>query len=152
MLLAYKKMWTIKFVRLSGRVVGSIPDDVIGFFNWPNTSSRTMALGKIQLLKERSTRNLPRRRDNVVGIVTGYSLDDQEVGVRAPEGQEFFFWTSSRPALGSTQALIQRLPGTLSLGLKRSAREADHSPPTSANVKKCGSLDPLPHTPSWSSV
>jgi hypothetical protein len=25
-------------------VKGSIPDEVIGFFNWPNPSSRTMAL------------------------------------------------------------------------------------------------------------
>jgi hypothetical protein len=30
-----------------------------GFFNWPNPSSRTMALGSTQLLTEMSTRNLP---------------------------------------------------------------------------------------------
>jgi hypothetical protein len=39
---------------------GSIPDEVIGFFfNWPNPSSRTMALGSTQPLTEMSTRNLP---------------------------------------------------------------------------------------------
>jgi hypothetical protein len=40
--------------------VGSIPDEVIGFFsNSPNTSSRTMALGSTQPLTEMSTTNLP---------------------------------------------------------------------------------------------
>jgi hypothetical protein len=42
----------------SWMVVGSIPDEVIEFFNWPNPSSRTMAQGSTQLLTETSTRNL----------------------------------------------------------------------------------------------
>jgi hypothetical protein len=42
---------------------------------------------------------------------------------------------SSRPALGSTQP-IQWVPGALSWGLKWPRREADHSPPASAKVKK----------------
>jgi hypothetical protein len=33
-------------------------DEVIGFFNWPNPSSRIMALGSTQPLTEMSTRNL----------------------------------------------------------------------------------------------
>jgi hypothetical protein len=37
---------------------GSIPD-VIGFFNWPNPSSRTMNLGSNQPLTEMSIRNIP---------------------------------------------------------------------------------------------
>jgi hypothetical protein len=41
------------------KVAGSIPDEVIGFFNWSNPSSRTMALGLTQPLTEMSTRNLP---------------------------------------------------------------------------------------------
>jgi hypothetical protein len=44
---------------ISRKVAGSIPDDVIGFFNWPNPSSRIMALGSTQSLTEMSTRNLP---------------------------------------------------------------------------------------------
>jgi hypothetical protein len=36
----------------SRKVAGSIPDKVIGFFNWPNPSSRTMALGSTQPLTE----------------------------------------------------------------------------------------------------
>jgi hypothetical protein len=40
-------------------VAGSVPNEIIGFFNWPNPSSRTMALGSTQSLTEMSTRNLP---------------------------------------------------------------------------------------------
>jgi hypothetical protein len=43
----------------SRKVAGSIPDEVIGFFNLPNPSSRTMTLGSTQPLTEMSTRNLP---------------------------------------------------------------------------------------------
>jgi hypothetical protein len=40
------------------KVAGSIQDEVIGFFNWPNHSSRTLTLGSTQPLTEISTRNL----------------------------------------------------------------------------------------------
>jgi hypothetical protein len=40
-------------------VTGSIPDEVIRFFNRPNPSSRTVALGSTQPLTEMSTRNFP---------------------------------------------------------------------------------------------
>jgi hypothetical protein len=46
------------------------------------------------------------------------------------------FSTPSRPALGFTQPRIQWVPGALSPGVKRQGREADHSPPPSAEVKK----------------
>jgi hypothetical protein len=38
--------------------------------------------------------------------------------------------------LGPTQPLVQWVPGALCPGVKRPRREADHSPPTSAKVKK----------------
>jgi hypothetical protein len=38
---------------------GSIPDEIIGFFNLTNLSSRTMALGSTQPLTEMSTRDFP---------------------------------------------------------------------------------------------
>jgi hypothetical protein len=41
------------------KVTGSISDEVIGVFNLPNPSSRTVALGSTQRLTEMSTRNLP---------------------------------------------------------------------------------------------
>jgi hypothetical protein len=43
----------------SWKVVGSIPDEVIGFFSLPNPSSRTVALGSTRPLTEMSTRKLP---------------------------------------------------------------------------------------------
>jgi hypothetical protein len=42
------------------QVAGSTSDEVIGFFNRSNPSSRTMALGSTQPLTEMSTRNLIR--------------------------------------------------------------------------------------------
>jgi hypothetical protein len=53
-------------------------------------------------------------------------------------GKNFNFSTSSRPALELTQPPNQRVPGAFSLGVKRLESEADHSPPTSAEVKKVG--------------
>jgi hypothetical protein len=50
--------------------------------------------------------------------------------------KNFLFSKSSRPALGFTQPPIQWVLGDLSPGVKRPGREADHSPPTSAEVKK----------------
>jgi hypothetical protein len=55
--------------------VVSIPDQAIGVFNWPNPSSRTMALRSTHPLTEMSTRNLPggkgwpgRGADNLTAI------------------------------------------------------------------------------------
>jgi hypothetical protein len=51
----------------SRKVAGSIPNEVTGFFNRPNSSSRTMALGSTQPLTEICTRNLPRGKGWSVG-------------------------------------------------------------------------------------
>jgi hypothetical protein len=58
----------------SQKVADSSPDEAF-FFNWPNPSSRTMALGSTQPLTEMSTRNLPggkgrpaRKADNLTAI------------------------------------------------------------------------------------
>jgi hypothetical protein len=44
----------------------------------------------------------------------------------------FLFTTTSRIALGPTQWVL----GALSLGIKQLGHEADHSPPSSAQVKE----------------
>jgi hypothetical protein len=51
-------------------------------------------------------------------------------------GQRIFPVASvSRPAVGPTQAPVQWVPGVLSPGVKaRPVRDADHSPPSSAEV------------------
>jgi hypothetical protein len=58
----------------AGRSPVRVPDEV-NFFNLPNPSSRTMALGSTQRLTEMSTRNLhggkkrpARRADNLTAI------------------------------------------------------------------------------------
>jgi hypothetical protein len=61
--------------------------------------------------------------------------------------------TNSHPtrlALWPTQPPIQWVPGAISLGVKRPGREADHSPPSSAEVKEWVELYlNSPNTPSW---
>jgi hypothetical protein len=56
----------------------------------------------------------------------------------------FLFSTASRPALGPTQPTIQWVPGAISLGVKRPGCEADHSPPSSAEVKNAWSYTSTP--------
>jgi hypothetical protein len=85
-------------------------------------------------------------RHSVVGIATAYRLDDRGGRSSNPGGgKNFLFSTSSRPALGPTQPPIQWVPGALSPGVKRPGREADHPPPTSAEVKKILIYTSTPH-------
>jgi hypothetical protein len=56
----------------------------------------------------------------------------------------FLFTIASRTALGPTQHPIQGVPRALSLGVKRPGREADHSPPSSAEVKNTWSYTSTP--------
>jgi hypothetical protein len=58
------------------------------------------------------------------------------IGVRVSVRGSELFTPASRPALGPTQPPIQWAPGALSLGVKWPGREADHSPPSSAEVKE----------------
>jgi hypothetical protein len=48
----------------------------------------------------------------------------------------FLFTTAFRTVLGPAEPPIQWVPRVLSLGVKRPGREADHSPPSSAEVKE----------------
>jgi hypothetical protein len=73
-------------------------------------------------------------RDSAVGIATGYGMDSRGVG--------------AGPVLGPTKPPIQRVPVALSpRGVQRPGREADHSPPTSAEIKNTWIYTSiLPHT------
>jgi hypothetical protein len=63
-------------------------------------------------------------------IVEGLDFD-------SPQGQNIYLFSiASRLVLEPTRFRIQWLPGTLSLEAKRPGREAEHSPPTSAEVNK----------------
>jgi len=56
----------------------------------------------------------------------------------------FFLTTASRPVLGPTQTLIQWVSWTLSLEVKRTGREDDHLPPSSAEVNNAWSYTSTP--------
>jgi hypothetical protein len=56
----------------------------------------------------------------------------------------FLIATASGPALGSTQTPMQWIPEAFSFGVKLPGREADHSPPSSAEVKTTWSYTSTP--------
>jgi hypothetical protein len=66
----------------------------------------------------------------------GYGLDDRGSRVRFPAGLGIFlFTTASSTALEPTHPPIQWVRGSPSMGVQRPGREADHSPPSSAEVE-----------------
>jgi hypothetical protein len=75
-------------------------------------------------------------RDSVVGIATGYGLDDQEVGVRVPVGSRVFSSPHRPHRLWGPPSILSNGYRGFSWGVKRPRREVDHSPPTSAEVNK----------------
>jgi hypothetical protein len=90
--------------------------------------------------------SLPSKRsslDSVVGIATGYGLDDRGVGVKL--GSRIFS-SSHRPevVLGSTQLPIQRLPGALSPAVKWPGCEATTHLQLVPRSRKCGSIHSPP--------
>jgi hypothetical protein len=76
-------------------------------------------------------------RDSSVGIAKGYELNSQGsiLGVQTGSGAH-----PDSFAMGTGGG------GVASPGMKRQRRKADHSPPSSADVKNGGAIPPLPHT------
>jgi hypothetical protein len=83
-------------------------------------------------------------RDSSVGIATGYGLDDRGVGVRVSVRSNFSLLHVVQTGSGVHPASYPIGTKDSFPGVKRPGREADHSPPTSAEV--------TPHTPSWRSA
>jgi hypothetical protein len=80
------------------------------------------------------------------GNLSRYSdgLRAERLVLDSRQGQDiFFFSAASRLALGPTQPPIQWVPV-----VKGPGREANHSPPSSVEVKNGGAIPPLPHMPS----
>jgi hypothetical protein len=86
----------------------------------------------------------PENRDSSVCIALGYGLDVRGPRVRFTADGNFLFTTASTTALGPTQPPIQWVPGALSVKVKRPGREADHSPPSSAEVTNAWSYTSTP--------
>jgi hypothetical protein len=92
-------------------------------------------------------------RDSVVGIATGYGLDDRGVGVRVPVGSRIFssprrpdrLWGHPISYPVGTGGLVSR--GYSGRGVKLTANL--HLLPRS---RKCESIHSLPHTPLWHSA
>jgi hypothetical protein len=76
-------------------------------------------------------------RDRAVGIAAGYVLDDQGVAVRVPVGARIFA-SPRRPysLWGPPNLLSNEYLGVFLRGVKRPGHEADHSRPTSPEVKE----------------
>jgi hypothetical protein len=77
--------------------------------------------------------------------VIGHGLDDRGIGVRVIIESKFSLLHVSRLALGLTQSTIQWATGAIFPEVKCPGSEVDHSFPLSAEVKKCGSVHPLPY-------
>jgi hypothetical protein len=80
-----------------------------------------------------------RSRDSPVGIATGGGLGAGNPGFESRQGQDFSLLHSVRTGSGAYAASYPT--GT---GVKRQGREADHSPPSSAEVKNGGAIPPIP--------
>jgi hypothetical protein len=76
-------------------------------------------------------------RDSSVGIALGCGLDDRGSGVRFPTGAgNFSLHHRVQNGSGAHPAVCPVGTGAISLGVKRPGREADHSPPSSAEVEE----------------
>jgi hypothetical protein len=151
-----------------------VPMGSLDFSSLPNPSSRTMVMGSTQPITEMNTRNPlggkgrpARKADNFTDYLEKCgSLDLSQVygppqpvtGIDLPLPysllpKNFLFSTSFRPALGSTQPPIQwaGVGALFPLAVKRPWHETHHSQLVPRS-RKCGSIHPLPRTPSWRSA
>jgi hypothetical protein len=67
--------------------------------------------------------------------VLGCELDDRGSRVRFPAGAGNVFRRRVQNGSRAHQPPLQWVPGALSFGVKRQGREANHSPPSTAEVK-----------------
>jgi hypothetical protein len=92
-----------------------------------------------------------------ISVSTVTTLRPSQPGVRFPPrtGKGSFLFvavsrpvlratTASKTAVGPTQLPIQCVSGAFSLGVKRPGREADYSPPSSAEVKNAWNYTSIP--------
>jgi hypothetical protein len=90
-------------------------------------------------------------RESSVGIALGYGLDDRGFRVRFPAGTgNFSLHHRVQNGCGAHTASYPVGTRGSFLAVKRSGSEADHSPPSTAEIKECVELYfHSPSTPSW---
>jgi hypothetical protein len=111
-------------------------DHITALYSWPVTQMKQPSVDWLFGQGIKTPEEL-----KCVKSYTETSRDDRWFESRQGLGI-FLFTTASRTALVSTQPPIQWVPGALSLGVKRPRREADQSPPSSAEVKECVEIFP----------
>jgi hypothetical protein len=87
-------------------------------------------------------------RDSAVGIATGCGLDDGWVGVRVPVGSRIFYSPRRPDRLWGPPSLLSNGYRGLS---GREVKLTTHLKVVPRS-RKCESVHPLPHTPSWRSA
>jgi hypothetical protein len=83
---------------------------------------------------------------SIVSRAIGCGLDGRGVGVQGLVRSRILTSPCYLDQLGVHPTSSRMGTRAVSLGLKWQGRKIDQSPPTSAAVKKCGSIHPLPHT------
>jgi hypothetical protein len=124
-------------VKRLGREAGHSPPHSAEVKNeWSYTSTPPVSLHGV-VLSESTGTTLPLPHGDITSIHMVFSFLIGVLGFDSWQGLGIFlFTTASRTALGTTQPPIQWVPGSLSLGVRLPEREADHSPPSSAEVKE----------------
>jgi hypothetical protein len=74
-----------------------------------------------------------------------YGLNGNDIGVRFPAGPRDFSPRRPDRQWGPPSLLSSGYRGRFPYGVKRPECEADHSPPSSAEVKNVGAIPPRPH-------
>jgi hypothetical protein len=102
------------------------------YWDRPNTlPANTVTVTTTKLMV---TKSIKQSRDSSVGTALGYGLDDRGSRVRFPaEAANFSLHDGVQNGSGAHPAPIR---GALCLGVKRPGREADHSPPSNAQLKE----------------
>jgi hypothetical protein len=77
------------------------------------------------------------RQDSVVGIASGYGLNEGGFGVQVPVGSRIFSSPHHPDRLwGPPNLIFNGYQGLFPPGANKPGREADHSPPASDEVEK----------------
>jgi hypothetical protein len=91
-----------------------------------------------------------RSRDSVVGIATGYGLDDPGVGVWVLVGSRIFSSPRCPGRLWAPPSLLSSgYQELFSWGLNGRGVKLTTHLQLVPRSRKCGSIHPLPHMPSW---